>query len=134
MFSCLSTNENNILVKIFDRIQIHVSIIYEVCIVRIDWPETCLETLVSKLILLSQIQIMFVYDHIKYPRIVRRASLNIKGQFKEPITVFSVLFVLSDYQIVQKDQSIFSTDCGQTSKLMTMRRKSNLQRNFQKGV
>ena len=45
---------------------------------------------------------MLVYDHIKSPRIVRRASLNIKGQFKEPITVFSVLFVLSDYQIVQK--------------------------------
>ena len=77
--------------------------------------------MVSKLTLLSQIQIMLVYDHIKSPRIVRRASLNIKGQFKEPITVFSVLFVLSDYQIVQKDQSIFSTDCGQTSKLMTMR-------------
>ena len=104
------------------------------CIVWIDWPDPCLETLVSKLTLLSQIQIMFIYEHIKYPRIVRRASLNIKGQFEEPITVFSVRFVLSDYQIVQKDQSIFSTDCGQTSKLMTIRRKSNLQRNFQKGV
>ena len=108
--------------------------LYDVWIVWIDWPDPCLETLVSKLTLLSQIQIMFIYEHIKYPRIVRRASLNIKGQFEEPITVFSVRFVLSDYQIVQKDQSVFSTDCGQTSQLLTMRWKSNLQRNFQKGV
>ena len=88
--------------------------------------------MVSKLTLLSQIQIMLVYDHIKSPRIVRRASLNIKGQFKEPITVFSVLFVLSDYQIVQK-----------RSKYMFIRLWTNieanddetdLQRNFQKGV
>ena len=27
--------------------------IYEVCIVRIDWPDPCLETLVSKLTILS---------------------------------------------------------------------------------
>ena len=48
------------------------AVLYEVYIVRIDWPDPCLETLVSMLTLLSQIQIMFIYEHIKYPRIATR--------------------------------------------------------------